>query len=279
MMLRPIVLSLLACCLSLAGAANEAAAQNAAPSSHLQMTMSLYAIGFPLGKVDLDATIHNGEYHAASNLETTGIVSVFWRSKIQASSSGAIAPGHFQPALYRSFALNRGDRKQEVSLTYDGKDSIKLFAAPPYDTARYPVSDAQKKGTYDPLSAIVYIAAGAASDAKEPCSALAPVFDGKRRYNIEIAKEKDVQVDMDLYKGPAVECIARYNQLAGFSQRILSEKASFPKIHAWLAVFPSNIPGRHYVVPLRVWADSFYGRLSAFATTLKIDGVEKKTGK
>ncbi|MBV8801214.1 MAG: DUF3108 domain-containing protein, partial [Alphaproteobacteria bacterium] len=105
------------------------------------------------------------------------------------------------------------------------------------------------------------------------------VFDGKRRYNIEIAKEKDVQVSLDVYKGPAVQCIARYNQIAGFSQRILSEKASFPKIHAWFAVFPSTLPGRHYVVPLRVWADTFFGRLSAFATSVKIDGVEKRPGK
>jgi hypothetical protein len=52
--------------------------------------------------------------------------------------------------------------------------------------------------------------------------------------------------------------------------------ANFPLINAWVATFPSNIPGRSYAVPLRVWAQSQYGVIAVVATSLKIDGVEPK---
>ena len=104
-----------------------------------------------------------------------------------------------------------------------------------------------------------------------------PIFDGKRRYEVVFKKEKDVQVNMDngLYKGPAVQCTARYNQMAGYSQHVLEENASFPAVHAWLVKFPSSVTGRDYFVPLRAWADTEYGTVAAVATALKVDGVEK----
>jgi hypothetical protein len=105
------------------------------------------------------------------------------------------------------------------------------------------------------------------------------VFDGRRRYNIEITKEKDMTIDMDngLYKGPGVLCEARYNQIAGFSQKVIEGKAGFPKIQAWIATFPSS-SGHNYVIPLRVWADTPYGVVAAVTSSLKIDGIDKKMG-
>jgi len=257
-------------------AGGEAADQTAAPASHLTLAMALYAGGITLGKVDMDATIIGDKYHAVSNLQTAGIVNALWQSTIQATASGQLSPGHFQPALYDSFYTGRSGHKQEVSLTYDA-GNIRLYADPPYSLEKYPVSEAQKKGTFDPLSAIVYVISGAGADPKNPCGVTAPVFDGKRRYAIELKREKDVSVSMDngLYKGPAIQCTARYDQIAGFSQHVLSENASFPVVHAWFEKFPSSITGRDYVVPLRAWADTEYGTVAAVATALKIDGVDK----
>ena len=257
-------------------AGGEAADQTAAPASHLTLAMALYAGGITLGKVDMDATIIGDKYHAVSNLQTAGIVNALWQSTIQATASGQLSPGHFQPALYDSFYTGRSGHKQEVSLTYDS-GSVRLYADPAYSLDKYPVSEAQKKNAYDPLSAIIYVTSGVGADPKSPCATVAAVFDGKRRYNIEFKKEKDVQINMDngLYKGPGVQCQAHYNQIAGFSQHVLDENASFPAVHAWFVKFPSAVTGRDYIVPLRAWADTEYGTVAAVATGLKIDGVDK----
>jgi hypothetical protein len=249
--------------------------ENAGPASKLTLAMTLYAGGVTLGKVDMDATIRADQYHVVSNLETSGIVNAFWQAQIQATSNGAIGPKSLKPALYDSFDTNHSGKKQEVSLTYENDAPVRMYANPKFPTNGYEVKPEQQKGTVDPLSAVVMIATGvAASD--NPCAVTAPVFDGRRRYNIEITKVKDTQIRMDngLYKGKAIQCEIKYKQIAGFKPKIIKENESFPKINAWIAVFQSG--GHNYVVPLRVWADTQYGVVAAVATQLKIDGQTPK---
>ena len=257
------------------GAGSETPSQ---PGSTIQMAMTLYAGGVTLGKVDLNTTIRGDQYHSVSNLQTGGVVNAFWQSEIQATSTGTVAPKNFHPGLYDSFYTGRSDKKQEVSLTYDGTGPVRLYADPPYSTTGYEVTPDQQKGTFDPLSTITYLVSGFGTDASNPCGLTLPVFDGRRRYNIEVTKIKDTTVSMDngLYKGKAVLCQIKYRQLAGFKPKVLKEGASFPVINAWVAVFPSAITGRNYTVPLRIWADTTYGVIAGVATMVKIDGAPVK---
>ena len=248
------------------------------PGSTLQMAMTLYAGGVTLGKVDMNLTVRGSDYHVVSNLQTGGVVNAFWQSEIQANSNGTLAPRSFHPALYDSFYTGRSDKKQEVSLTYDANGPIRLFADPPYSMTGYEVTPAQQKGTFDPISAITYLVSGVGAAADNPCGVTLPVFDGRRRYDVEITKLKDTTVAMDngLYKGRALLCQLKYKQLAGYKPKVIKEGASFPVINAWVAVFPSAVTGRNYVVPLRVWADTSYGVIAAVATSVKIDGAAIK---
>src|SRR5439155_655280 len=125
------------------------------PSSQLQMTMTIYAAGITIGKVDMDATIRDGKYHAVSNLTTSGVVNAFWQSQIQATSSGTIADKTLEPSLYDSFDTNHASKKQEVSLTYEPGNAPKLYAEPAYKTHGYEVPPEQQKNTFDPLSAVM----------------------------------------------------------------------------------------------------------------------------
>src|SRR5579871_5348569 len=84
-----------------------------APSSRLQMAMTLYAAGITIGKVDMDATIRDGQYHVVSNLSTSGVVNAFWQSEIQATSTGKIGEKTLEPTLYDSFDTNHASKKQE----------------------------------------------------------------------------------------------------------------------------------------------------------------------
>jgi hypothetical protein len=266
--------------LALAGpacAAGGTATDQAGPASQFQMAMTIYAGGITLGKMDIDATVRGNDYHAVSNLETSGVVNAFWQAEIQATSSGKVSTKNLTPVLYDSFDINRTGKKQEVSLTYDSTNPPRLYADPPYSTTGYEVKPEDQKATLDPLSAVMFIVSGAGTDAT-PCTLTAPVFDGRRRYNIEMSKVKDIDIKMDngLYAGHATLCQIKYHQLAGFKPRVLKANESFPTINAWVVTYPSRTRGSDYVVPLRVWADTPYGMVSVVANSLKIDGQAPK---
>ncbi len=250
--------------------------QSSKPSSQLQLAMSLYAGGIALGNVDMDATFRGDDYHVTSNLTTSGVVNAFWQSQIQATSKGKAMPGKLSPELYDSFYTGRNAKNQEVSLTYEGGQP-RLYANPTYPTRGYEVPAEQQKNTFDPMSTMIFIAAGPRSDAKNPCGVTVPVFDGRRRYDIEMTKEKesDIKMDNGVYKGHVFVCNVKYKQISGFSPGVLKAKQSFPPIHMWVAMIQGN-GGRSFIVPLRVWADTEYGTIAAVVNKLVVDGVAQK---
>jgi len=259
--------------LAAGGASGE---QSAGPQSALALAMTIYAGGITIGKVDMDAKFIGDKYHVSSNLETSGVVNAFWQSQIQATSSGKLDNHVLQPSLYDSFYTGHAANHQEVSLSYEDGTPVRLYANPPYSTTGYEVKPEEKKATFDPLSAVIYITSGVGAEPNNPCGVKAPVYDGRRRYNINMTKVRLDNVNMDngLYKGPALVCSIEYKQLAGFKPRVLKD-ANFPKITAWVGTFTSN-SGRKFAVPLKVWADSQYGRIAVVTNTLKIDGASVK---
>ncbi|HUO98369.1 MAG TPA: DUF3108 domain-containing protein [Rhizomicrobium sp.] len=279
----PAILGLTMLAMPLTGPAQAAGGatedQGAGPQSALAMAMTIYAGGITIGKVDMDAKFIGDKYHVSSNLETSGVVNAFWQSQIQATSSGTLGSHKLEPDLYDSFYTGHQANHQEVSLSYEDGNPVRLYANPPYSTTGYEVKAEDKKSTFDPLSAVIFISSGVGATASDPCNVKAPVYDGRRRYNISLAKAKPVAVKTDngLYNGPGFLCEVEYKQLSGFSPRVLRD-ANFPKIYAKVAVFPSGVPGRKFVVPLRVWANSQYGVVAAVTTSVKIDGNPLKGG-
>jgi hypothetical protein len=275
-LLLPLSLALATPALAAGGAGAD---QPAEPGSQIQVALSLYAGGISFGKMDLDTTLKGTEYRSVANFQTSGMVNAFWQAEIQATSSGKIGGKTLQPGLYDSFDINRTGRRQEVSLTYEN-GAPKLYADPVYSTNGFEVKAEEQKNTLDPLSALTYIVSGVAAEPSNPCSLTAPVFDGRRRYNIEMTKVKDTDVKMDngLYAGKATLCQIKYRALAGMRPGVLRKaNEGFPAVNAWIVSFP--VAGGHSVaVPVRIWADTQYGQLSVVADSVKIDGQSVKGG-
>jgi hypothetical protein len=258
-------------------AGGAGADQAAQPGSQIKVNLTLYAGGISFGKMDLDTTLRGSDYQSVSNFETSGVVNAFWQAEIQATSSGKVGPRVLQPGLYDSFDINRTGKKQEVSLTYEN-GAPKLYADPVYSTTGYEVKPEDQKNTLDPLSAVTFIVSGVAADPGNPCTLTAPVFDGRRRYNIEMTKVKDTDIKMDngLYAGKASLCQVKYRALGGMKPRVLKANESFPLINVWVVNFPSSA-GHTFAVPVRLWADTQYGQLSVVADSIKIDGQTPKS--
>ena len=257
------------------GQGGEGPGDNAGPASTLELSYDLYVGGISLGKVGMSARYQGEDYKAISTLETKGIVNAFWQAKIEASSSGQLAKGRVQPSLYDSFSQNRSTPRRHATMTFTPEGPKNLVSDPPYDENRYPVTDAQRRQTLDPLSAAVFLTSSSLAKEGKPCDAKAPIFDGRRRYDVvfDFVKKTDVHMDNGLYNGTALVCQIHYNQIAGYQQSVLDQNKRFPKMYAWVVPARSSIdPNRYYMVPIRVWAETDYGIVVALASQAKLDG-------
>lgn len=240
------------------------------PPGTVDIAYSLAFWGIPFGETSYAGRFAGGGYSASSHFNTSGIVSVFWQATIDANATGHIGDRAVIPAVYDSFYRRGSSKNERVKVTFD-TSSVTTFADPPYDTTRYPVTEAEKREALDPMSAITLVLAGAKADRANPCGTVAPVFDGRRRYNIEFTYIRDEPVTLGtLYTGTVHQCQVRYRQIAGFKPKILKEGAAFPPIYADFADIPSaTVPGGHYVVALKVWSHLSWGTVSAELTRLR----------
>lgn len=234
----------------------------------------------PFGHTSYHGIFAHGTYQVSSHFETSGIVSVFWRSVIDAGASGNVRGHAIAPYIYNSYAT-RGDHKtQRVKLTYHHDGPPQLLATPPYNTKKYPVTPRQQEAGVDPMSAITLIISGLRADPGNPCGTVAPVFDGRRRYNIEFTYVKDetVKLDNGLYAGMAHLCRLRYHQIAGYKPKVLHNAKARPPIYALFVDIPdAGAPLGHYVLPVKLWAETKWGTVSAELSALKT-GENKVAG-
>ncbi|MBV8799857.1 MAG: DUF3108 domain-containing protein [Alphaproteobacteria bacterium] len=236
----------------------------AAHSSRLSLQYSIAFWTIPFGRTSFEVRLSPGGYATSSHFETSGIVSAFWQSIIDATSTGTISAQGISPTLYDSY-YRRGSKHQRVRLTY-GRDGMPItYADPLYTLNKYPVSDAQKKEGLDPLGAATAVLAGLSSSPANPCGTVAAVFDGRRRYNIEFTYLRDEPVKLEgLYSGSAHLCQLHYNQIAGFKPKILKEGRALPPAYAWVADFPDTaMPIGRYLLPLKLWAATGFGTVTA----------------
>lgn len=258
-----------------AAVTTPAAAATSGPTSSVQLVWQVYLGGFNLGNIGIKSSFSGNSYSAVSRLKTAGVVNSFYEAVIDANSVGVVAGAGLQPQKYDSNTVNE-KQSQKVGLAYSAS-GIELISDPPYNTAKYPVTEEQKRGTLDPLSGLVYSLAGVSVTPDKPCGETVRVFDGRRRYDVELKFSGNDKVSTDEgYSGPAVKCTVNYKQIAGFKPNLNKGKA-LPTITAWLATIESSSGGpvKKFVVPVKIMTDTPYGVALAHARKITIDGTQK----
>jgi hypothetical protein len=250
--------------------AAPAHAQPPASSLGVGYTITFWAI--PFGHTHYDGTITPNAYSAKMHFETSGIVSLFWKSKIDATVNGNIGPHTITPVVYDSYSQDRDKPMQRVKVSFDAPVPVTL-AEPGYNTTKNPVSDEQKKGALDPMSAITALLSGVKVTDKDPCGTGVQVFDGRRRYDVNFSyiKDEPVKLTNGAFAGKAHLCQIHYNQIAGYKQKILKEGKSLPDMFVDFADIPAEgTPNGHYVVAVKLWASLSLGTVTATLDDLKV---------
>jgi hypothetical protein len=194
----------------------------------------------PLRLVALRTTVLlDGErYRASSEMETVGIVaSVFpWRS--EAVSEGSRLQSSLVPQRHRSEGIYRGERRL-VELDYgDGGMVQSRVEPPPEKDWREGVPLELQQTTIDPLTAGLAVMA---SD----CRGRLPVFDGRRRYDLELTDLGQAEVESSsyhLYSGGARRCRAEVKALGGFWRDDPRHSEKPTTLDYWIAAPRGDLP-------------------------------------
>ncbi|WP_428032047.1 DUF3108 domain-containing protein [Ancylobacter sp.] len=208
--------------------------------------------GLELGRAALLVEVDDSSYIASGSGRLTGVVQAVSTGKGTAGARGAISRGVLTP---RTFAMEaESDKKSEaIRLVMNASGVTDMRVMPPVfpSADRVTVSDKDKKGIFDPMTAALIMVPG--SD--EPVSAKAcdrtlNIFDGRQRYDLALSYERIDQVKAEKgYAGPAVVCRVAYRPISGHKPSRTGVKYMMKnkEMYVWLA----PVAGTRLLVPFR----------------------------
>ena len=231
----------------------------AEPPLALDLGIEMYAAGVHALSLDLTAEIDGRRYRVESRVHTRGMMDLLTRWRSQSVSEGRIgSDGELRPELYRAKGEMRWSSR-ETTLRYDeqGRVAEVKVAPPPDRERRKPVPEALSTDTLDTLSAA--LAALRAPDAESACRQTAPVFDGRRRYDVRfhaVGEENLKPSDYSMFAGPALKCEVEIVRIRGFEEDgEPDEKVRERKTWVWFA----RLPDAPVALPVRLEIESEYG--------------------
>jgi hypothetical protein len=251
---RDFVLALrqiLACAL-LAGAMLGAAPGPAHAQGKLEARYRVTLAGVQIGKGNWTVEINGTHYKAATSGITTGLMHVITHGEGTSAVHGTWGAGKPVSSVYASTITSRRNTDKVRVVIDDG--NVKEFKADPPPKKkkdRVPVTDAQRHGVVDPLTAaLMRVSGNGKALSPKVCQRTLPIFDGRLRYDLQLAfKRMDKVKAQKGYAGPVVVCSVYFAPLGGHvpSRMTIKYIAKLRDMEIWLA----PIAGTRMLVPFR----------------------------
>jgi hypothetical protein len=258
----------MAAALALVQGSPAAPAPQQLSTHNITLRYALTLLAIPLGHLDYSANFGGSRYVAEMHFRTGGLAAAFWQSRIDTSAEGRATPEALVPDVYTSQSSSRSGTHRSVRVDYSGKGAPTMIADPPYDLSRYPVTDAQKKGTVDPVTAISSIVSGLNTSERQPCGRTLAIFDGRRRYDIAFTLapgKPEAVLGAGIHPRP---CKGEYRHIAGLEQEVV-DVSNVPAIYATFVDIPAG--ARHYTVAQTIWSSFLWGAVNAQLTEIRVD--------
>lgn len=217
-----------------------------AAADRFSLTYNGYGLGFvPLGALSVDANVSEFDYDVTATIQSRGILNLFERTNLRATSSGLINAGQVRWARYdldHSYS-----RKRRVIAMQHGVDgSVAAQIAPDYRLwGDPPTSDAQRRLSRDPLSTMVAMAVDVGQSRR--CSGVYPTFDGRFHYLMELSGGEIDDFEGGGYRGDVLKCDMAYIAVAGFERRDAGRRR-IPQGEVWFALMPDTL----FAPPVRI---------------------------
>jgi Protein of unknown function (DUF3108) len=179
-----------------------------------------YTISFArirVGDIAATGVFGESEYAISARGRAGGIMKVLVDGEASFSTHGTIKDGYPVPTIFTSKIVSDAETS-DVTMVLD-EGSVKELAAtvPPPKSDRVPVTQTNRQGIVDPLTAVLFSAAAAGEGlTRDVCRHTLPIFDGQQRYDLKLAFKRMDEVTAEKgYAGPVVVCSVSYEPIAG----------------------------------------------------------------
>jgi Protein of unknown function (DUF3108) len=159
--------------------------------------------------------------------------------------------------------------------------AVRDFAVDPPpepDPERVPLTDAHRRGVSDPMTAALIRVSGTGDPlAPEACGRKLSVFDGRMRFDLQMAFKRMDQVKAEKgYEGRAVVCAVYFSPVAGYipDRAAIKYLIDQRSIEVWLV----PIAGTRLVVPFRITIPTPLGLGILQATQFVSVAAPQRTG-
>src|SRR5262249_3110196 len=188
---------------------------------------------------------------------------------------------HHQGRLSRADNFYLQDRLGCRNLGCDNgarRGSVKELAAtvPPPKSDRVPVTQTNRQGIVDPLTAMLFSATAAGEGLhRDVCRHTLPIFDGQQRYDLKLAFKRIYKVTAEKgYAGPVVVCSVSYEPIAGHRPYPLIKYLSeAPEIE----MAPAPVAGTRLLAPFRMLVESALANLVIEAYQFEVTAQPQDT--
>jgi hypothetical protein len=235
------------------GACLLLAAPSALAQGKLDARYEATLAGIPVGKGAWTIDIADDSFSASASGGTSGLLKAFAGGSGTGAAQGRVVNGALVSTNYS--ATTTTSKKSEAIRIVMSNGNVKEYAIepePPVDPDRLPITDAHRRGVYDPMTGSMLRVPGSGDPlSPEACRTGAAIFDGRMRYDLKLDFKRMETVRAEKgYRGPVVVCAVYFSPVAGYipDRPVIKYLAAQRNIEITFA----PIAGTRILVPFRM---------------------------
>lgn len=236
-------------CLLLGTALSQPAHAQARLDAQYEVTLA----GIPVGRGSWTIDIGDDQYSASAFGGTTGLLKAIANGSGTGAAQGRVVNGALVATHYSaSTTTSKRTEAIHITLVNGNVKEYGIDPTPPVDPGRVPVTDAHRKGVFDPMTASLLRVPGNGDPlTPDACRAGAAVFDGRMRYDLQLDFKRMEMVRAEKgYYGQVVVCAIYFHPVAGYIPDRPVVKYLSAARNIEIAFAP--IAGTRFLVPFRM---------------------------
>jgi hypothetical protein len=231
----------------------SAAAPPASAQGKLEARYEATLAGIPVGKGAWTIDISDDQFTAAASGGTAGLLKAFAGGTGTGAAQGRVVNGALVATNY-SASTTTSKKTETIRMILSG-GNIREYAIepePPVDPERIPLTDANRRGVFDPMTGSMLRVPGSGDPLNpEACRTGAAIFDGRMRYDLKLDYKRMETVKAEKgYQGPVVVCAVYFSPIAGY----IPDRAVIKYLTAQrnIEVAFAPVAGTRILVPFRM---------------------------
>lgn len=231
----------------------------ACAQARLRAHYTISMTGVQIGQIAWLAAIGDQRYTTSATGKASGVLSVLVNGEGSVDVRGAVNDGRLAPRFLSS-KIADDEGNSDLRMTFeDGVVKDLVSGAPPPGGDRLPVTDDDRRGVTDPLSAML-MPAGEGALAPANCDRVLSIFDGRRRYDLALSYKRVDKVALERsFSGIVLVCGVVLKPIAGYrhDSMLVKHVAGRRDMELWFA----PIAGTPHLAPIRVLMPTLVGTL------------------